>query len=107
VKRPVVDLSMTKSKTTVIPKNLPWGVLVWQDSEGRIVANREGDVLSVECFKGDLKALERMRQAAEYYGIFGGRAAFLPGRRKISQSEYEDQMAEYLDGNPIPGDIDA
>lgn len=107
MKAPVVDLSMTKSKTTVIPKNLPWGVLVWQDAEGRIVANREGDVLSMQCFKGDLKALEVMREAAEYYGIFGGRAAFLPGRRKISQSEYEDQMAAYLDGQPIPGDIDA
>jgi hypothetical protein len=94
-------------KTTVIPKNLPWGVLVWQDHEGRIVANKEGDVLSVECFKGDLHALEKMRQAAEYYGIFNGRAAFLPGRRKISQSEYEDQMEAYLDGREIPGDIDA
>jgi hypothetical protein len=52
-------------------------------------------------------ALEKMRQAAEYYGIFDGRAAFLPGRRKISQSEYEDQMEAYLDGREIPGDIDA
>ena len=94
-------------KSRIIPKNLPWGVLVWQTKSGHVLSNSNGDVLSVECFKGDLNALTKMREAASYYGHGDGRPAFLPGRRKISQSEYEDQMAEYLAGNEIPGDIDA
>jgi phage portal protein BeeE len=96
-----------KNKARVIPKNLPWGVLVWQTKSGHVLSNSNGDVLSVECFKGDLEALRKMREAAAHYGHGDGRAAFLPGRRKISQSEYEDQMADYLDGKEIPGDIDA
>lgn len=96
-----------KPKTQVIPKNLPWGVLVWQTESGHILSNSNGDVLSMECFKGDLQAIQKMRDAATHYGHGNGRPAFLPGRRKISQSEYEDQMAEYLAGNEIPGDIDA
>lgn len=95
------------NKTTVVPKNLPWGVYVWRCEDGRVLSNNNGDVLSMNGFKGDLLAIQKMRDAATALGHGKGKAAFLPGSRQISQSEWEDQMAEYISGNPIPGDIDA
>lgn len=96
-----------QKKATIIPKDLPWGVLLWRLPDGKIFCDREGNYLSVECFKGDLAAVEKMRLAATYYGAFEGQTVFLAGRRKISQSEWEDSMEEMIDGKPLHGDIDA
>jgi hypothetical protein len=92
-------------QTQIVHSTLPWGVYVWQCADGRVLANNNGDVLSMNGFKGDLEAVRKMRDAATALGHGDGKAAFLPGSRKISQSEYEDQMAAYLDGDDIPGDI--
>jgi phage portal protein BeeE len=94
-------------KTRVVPKNLPWGVLVWQNADGTALSDSEGNVLSMDCFKGDLEALRKMRVAATHYGSGDGRPAFLPGSRKISQMEWESQMEQFINGDPIEGDIDA
>jgi hypothetical protein len=94
-------------KATIIPKNLPWGVLLWQLPDGKLFCDQHGNYLSAECFKGDLAAVEKMRLAAAYYGAAQGQTIFMPGRRKISQSEWEDSMEEMIDGKPLHGDIDA
>lgn len=99
--------NMNNSRTRVVPKNLPWGVYVWRCEDGKVLANNNGDVLSMNGFKGDLEAMRKMRDAATALGYGGGKVAFLPGSRQISQSEYEDQMEAMLDGKDIPGDIDA
>lgn len=91
---------------TVEHKNLPWGVYVWRNADGSTLSNSDGEVLSLEGFKGDLAKMRSMRKAAEYYGSADGSLAFIPGSRKISRSEWEDQMEAFIDGEPIPGDID-
>jgi len=97
---------MRTKRAQIIPKNLPWGVLLWQLPDGKFFTDQYGNHLSVECFKGDLAAVEKMRLAAAYYGAAEGRTVFAPGRRKISQSEWEDSMEEMLDGKSLHGDID-
>jgi hypothetical protein len=97
---------MRTKRAQIIPKDLPWGVLLWQLPDGKLFTDQYGNHLSVECFKGDLAAVEKMRFAATYYGAPEGRTVFAAGRRKISQSEWEDSIEEMLDGKPLHGDID-
>jgi hypothetical protein len=96
-----------KHTTKAVPKNLPWGTYVWRNADGTALSDGEGRVLSLDGFKGDLVAIQKMRRAAAHYGSADGDLAFIPGSRKISDSEWEDQMAAFIDGDPIPGDIDA
>lgn len=77
---------------------------MWQCRDGKVLASSDGDVLSMDGFKGDLEAVRKMRDAATSLGYGDGRCAFLPGSRKISQSEYEDQMSAFVEGRPIPND---
>jgi len=91
---------------TVEHKNLDWGVYVWRNADGTTLSNSDNEVLSLAGFKGDLEKMRLMREAAAYYGSPDGSLAFIPGGRKISQSEWEDQMEAFIDGEPIPGDID-
>lgn len=99
--------NMNDSKTKVVHKNLPWGVYVWRCASGRVLSDEDGNVLNMPGFKGDLNAIKQMRTAATYYGEGDGKPAFLPGSRRVSDSEYEDQMEALIEGNDIPGDIDA
>ena len=94
-----------ENKSTIVHNNLPWGVLLWRLPEGGFLGDADGNYLSVECFKGDLAAVNNMRAAASHYGYPEGETVFMPGRGKATQSEWEDQFAAMLDGDPIPGDI--
>lgn len=96
---------MTQQATT-IPKNVVWGVYVWRNADGTALSNSNGEVLSLDGFRGDLAAMNAMREAAAYYGSADGQPAFIPGSGQVSQSEWEDQMEAFIDGRPIPGDID-
>lgn len=91
---------------TVEPKQLKWGVYVWRNADGSTLSDSEGNVLSMNGWKGDLAAMRKMRDAATYYGSGDGTIAFIPGGRKVSKSEWEDQMEAFIDGEPIPGDVD-
>lgn len=100
----------TNSNTKFIPKNLPYGVLVWETREGHYLADGEGNYLSIEATPLDMEDYDRkcqkMGEAAAYYGYAAGRPVFLAGRKKVTHSEYEDQMEAMLDGKDIPGDIE-
>lgn len=91
-------------KSQIVQNNLPKGVLLWQTEKG-FVGDEDGNYLSLECFKGDLMAIKKMREAAAYYGFPEGRAVFLPGRGQCTQSEWEDQMEALINGDELPFDI--
>lgn len=82
-----------------------YGVYVWEMPDGRIVANEEGEYMSIQAKRNDIKAIMALTKAAEYYGCSAGKPKFLQGRRKVSQSEYEDQMERMQEGQ-IPDPID-
>ncbi len=87
-----------------IPPNQRW-VCLWQDEEGRFVVNQDGEFLCAESLKfGDKEVERKMRQAAKYYGIEGGRPVWQRGR-KITKTEYETQVERLLAGK-IPDEIE-
>ena len=93
---------------TVIPKQVPYACLFWQLPDGSFLGNQDGEYLSVEVNVFDLKEVKKrsklMEQAAAHYGYPEGRTVCITGRKKVTQSEWEDQMAAMEAGEDIPGD---
>jgi hypothetical protein len=98
-------MSMTSSrKSKIVDSGEPWGVLVWQLPDGKVLGDDQGNILSLEAYRGDLRARQKMRDAAASYGFPEGETLFMPGRRKLTQSEWEDSMAMMRDGKDNPWD---
>lgn len=94
------------SNTTLIPNPSKRGVYLWELPDGTFLGDDEGNYLSIDAWVGDLDAIAKLRAAANYWGFPHGKPKFWPGRSKVTQSEYEDQMAAFVEGEEIPGDYD-
>lgn len=82
-----------------------WGCYVWQLPSGGYLGNSNGDYLSVYCLKSDIAAMAALRQEAKSLGFPEGKPVFVEGAEKITQSEWEDQMARMRAGEvPNPND---
>lgn len=69
------------------------GVYIWRMNDGSWLIDGDGNFLSITAFQGDLTAIAKISAAARNIGYSEGQAIFAPGRRKISDSEFEEQMA--------------
>lgn len=100
-----------KPKVTAIPKNVPFGLCLWELPSGSYLGNANGEFLSVGVNMNDIPEMQRrMRRLADEAAVLGypdGKPVFRPGLQKVTQSEYEDQMAQLLDGEEVEGDLDA
>lgn len=91
---------LLKPKRTIENEwNLDWGVYLWQLPDKSFVQNSDGDKLVAgPCKENNLSIIGKMHAAARSLGITEGKPFFMPGFRKISQSEWEDQMERLIDG---------
>jgi hypothetical protein len=84
------------------------GVYVWRMPDGRWVGDEDGNFLSIAAQKGDLRRIHELTAAVRSYGVEEGAPAFLPGRRKITDEELEEQESRLSQGLiPDPYDIPA
>ena len=86
------------AKTTIISPNLGWGTYMFQTESGKLFTDGNGNILSLDGEKGDLRCVEKMRTFAQYYGAGEGKVVFSEGRWKISDSEYEAQVGAMHEG---------
>lgn len=81
-------------------------ICLWEDEQGRMIGNENGDFLVAESFTWGDKAVEaKMRNAVRSFGIEGGRPVWQRGR-KVTAMEHDDQMERMLAGE-IPDERDA
>lgn len=87
--------------------DLDWGVYLWQLPDGTYVQNDNGDYLVVgPCKVDNATAIRNMTAAAKSLGVKVGKPFFMPGFRRVSQSEWEDQMERLQEGKiPDPADL--
>lgn len=84
------------------------GLYVWTMPDGRLVGDDEGNFLNIPSRKGDRQKIELLRQVVRSYGVEEGQALFLPGRRRITDEEFEEQKARQAAGLvPDPYDVAA
>lgn len=74
------------------------GVYVWKLPDDTFVSDSDANVMSIACFRGDLGAISKIRQAARHYGFPEGEPVFLEGARKISDEELQEQIYRMNNG---------
>lgn len=75
------------------------GVCIWQVPSGGYIRDADFNYLSMEGPLHNHIIERKMREAAKTFtGSTDGKPVWFPGRRKISDMEYEDQMERLIDG---------
>jgi hypothetical protein len=78
-----------KPKRVLEDEGMEWGVCLWQLPDGTYLMEN-GDYLVVGEYN--------ITRAARSCGVTEGKPFWLPGFRKISDSEHDDQMERLLEG---------
>lgn len=74
-------------------EEVPYGTYVWVMNDGTYLVDEEYRHLSIFCMKGDLRAIAALSNEARNLGFGDGHVEWLSGTRKVSDDEYEEQMA--------------
>lgn len=81
---------------------------VWQNEDGEIFGDDDGNVMNVFCMKGNRAAIRALYEAARHYGAGPGKPVWWTGKRPIDDDELqEQQMREALGLIPDPLDVGA
>lgn len=103
-----VDLAGLKTTNREQVEEVPYGMYVWENPDGEVFGDDDGNVMNVFCMKGDRKAIESLIEAARYYNAGPGKPVWWSGKRRITDEELEEQkMREKLGLHADPLDIGA
>lgn len=110
--RIIKDMKMKNLRRRIVAET-EYGLYVWVTADGKIIADDEGRQLSIPAMRGDVKAINVLRNYA--YGYLNdvgleknGEAVFMPGHRQITDDEYEEQLSRQKFGLvPDPYDVAA
>lgn len=95
-----------KSKISIVDE-LPYGLYLWQLPNGTWLSDEDGNLLNIPAHQGDIGKMARISEVARVLG-FDGNPVFMPGVRRVSADEYDDQKERMLNGEtPDPYDIGA
>jgi hypothetical protein len=78
-----------------------FGVCLWVMPDGSTLGDEEGRMLSLQGNINDLRIEKKMQDAAKYWAgesALLGKATWIPGARKVSDAEAEDQRERFEQG---------
>lgn len=87
-----------KPKVRVVENNAEYGLYVWKTESGKIFGDGEGSFMNIPARKYDIDAINRITQAAAYYGAGPGKAVFMAGVTRISEEEHSVQIDRMKNG---------
>lgn len=96
---------MSSNMSIVFDKHDQFGVYLWQMPDGSVIADDEGNFLSIASQYGDPTRIAKLSNAAAQCGVFVGSPLFMPGHRKVTDEEYAEQQERLLSGL-IPDEYD-
>ena len=79
-------------------EEVSYGIYVWNVKDKGILVNEDGDPLRINSMKGDLSKMTNIRKVAANLGFPDGEPLFIPGKRAISEGEYQTQLERQADG---------
>ena len=89
---------MGKVNVKHIEKMYDWGLYFWQLPDGHLFRNENNDLLNIPAQRGDLSKIAELAKAAAYYGQPEGKAWFYAGGKRVSDSEYSEQVDRLKEG---------
>ena len=90
-----------------------YGLYVWETDGGAWIMDEDRNLMNIESEKGDPLKIEAITRAAHHFmremGTEpNGKPVFLAGTRRISEEQYEEQVARQKAGlTPDPFDVGA
>lgn len=98
-------MGIYKPKRVMETLDVGYAICLWRFPNGAYIVDGEQNYLCAQGKLGDKIIEEKMRRAALSMGFSEGEPFWLPGFRKITDGEWEDQMAALQDGH-IPDAVD-
>ena len=98
-------MKTSNPKITVLEKNREDGIYVWRKQDGKVVSDGNGNIMNIPAKKYDINAINKITEAAAHYGFPDGKAEFWAGTRRVSDSEYSEQVDRMKEGH-IPSETD-
>lgn len=92
-------------KNKQLVQEAKWGIYVWKCPDGEVLGDGDGNIMNVFCMEGDIEAMAALQNAAKHYGFTEGHAEFWPGRRRVTDEEFEAQQARAAAGL-VPDELD-
>jgi hypothetical protein len=87
-----------KPQVKVIENDAEYGLYVWKTESGKIFGDGEGSFMNIPARRYDINAINRITQAASYYGAGPGKAVFMAGVTRISDEEHSVQVDRMKNG---------
>jgi len=98
---------MGKMKITPV-EEVNWGLYLWQMPDDSVVMDDEGGYLCIPSMRGDIRQINKLRDAAKGEGLEEGKPIFFSGHRAITDEELIEQKSRAdLGLVPDPQDIPA
>lgn len=80
-----------KTLNKEVVEEVPYGMYVWECSDGEILGDGEGNIMNVFCMKDAPWAIKAITDAARHYGFPDGKPVWWTGKRRITDDELEEQ----------------
>jgi len=92
---------------SVVKKVAPYGIFVWKLDNGKLFGDSDGNVMNIPGRSHDISAMNKLTQAAKYYGAPEGKAVFLAGTQRVSNMRHSEEIDRMKEGLvPSETDID-
>jgi hypothetical protein len=89
----------------VVTNNAAWGIYVWELDNGKVFGDKDGNVLNIPGRPFDIEPMNKLTQAAKYYGAPEGKAKFIPGTQRVSEMRHSEELGRMIEGL-IPSETD-
>jgi hypothetical protein len=84
------------------------GIYVWQMPDNSVVMDEDGNYLSIPSMRGDIRQIQKLKNAARSHGLTEGKPLFFSGHRQVTDEELEEQKSRAELGMvPDPQDLPA
>lgn len=93
-----------ENKLVVVENKSQYGLYVWQLPNGEIFKDDDGNMLNVPSMQFDIKKMKQLADAAAYYGKPEGKAVFMPGVGRASETQYAEDIERMKSGLTPYGD---
>lgn len=89
---------MSNQKNISVVRESNTGLWFWKLPDGELLQDGHGNYFNMPGHRYSIAARKKMREAVRSLGIEGGEPFFKQNERRVTQSEWEDQMARNLEG---------
>jgi len=98
---------MPRMKVTPV-EEVNYGLYLWQMPDESLVMDEYGAYLSIPSIRGDVRQIQKIKEAARKLDLEEGKPIFFSGHRQVTEEELKEQKARAEMGLvPDPQDLPA